>query len=139
MTTRFGDRIALEQPVANPHLSDEMRLYDHEFWLMVYCPWRIREGGWGLSGSQDSNEPDGVMLAGLAQLDGKRVLQVSFHEPFGDLTVVFDGGLMLQLFCDSMDPDERFSRYAFSSRGTVYSVESNGTLESQTVRPPEGP
>lgn len=111
----FGDKKRRDRPVKNPCLSEDEKLFNPEYSIMIYCAWRLSSSGVIICSWRDSNEAGGPMLSGLELLRGKKLCEIAI-EPIGfDLTLHFEDGFCIQIFCDvtnDYDGDDNYVLYA---------------------------
>lgn len=129
----FGKKILRAKPLANTQLKDDVRKYDAEFKMMIYCSWRLSDPGGVLCGWRDSNDNNQVVLDCLSSLEGMNVMAVKLDSLTLDLSILFEKNISLSIFCDQtsdFDSDENYtvSRGEFSCTAGLKSkieVESN--------------
>ncbi len=105
-----------------------------EICMMVCCPWRIESDTNIVCGSGDSNEKKGPMIKGLDDLKGKYVQEIMFNT-FLDISIVFEGGYVLKVFCDNISDDDYESCYFFLFEEDLLcvSVRGNGNIWSDEI------
>lgn len=94
MTLAFGDRVARRRAGGHPAEHAAYRSHRGQFELTLYCPWRLERGDQLVVGAGD--EP--AALVGLDACVDHPVGGVSVDPRFGDLTLTFEGGLVLRVF-----------------------------------------
>jgi hypothetical protein len=115
----FGEKLKRTRSLKNPHLTQEQRENDAEISLLVRCTWRLDAPERVVCGAWDSNEIDGLMLAGLQEVVGKNVCAATVGAPAWDLALQFDNGLCFKAFCDRLSEEEAEDNYVlYAPRGT---------------------
>jgi hypothetical protein len=71
--------------------------------LLFNCMWRISKSPVLVTSAMDVGE-DGSIATGARSLIGLRVVRAWLEGPVHDLRVEFEGGMMLETFCDGMAP-----------------------------------
>ncbi|MGH3523992.1 MAG: hypothetical protein ACRDU4_14515, partial [Mycobacterium sp.] len=105
--------------------------------LFIECTWRISDGTFLVASSADGHEPERSEYGSLSRVIGLAVSQCSFRPPFFDLSVTFDTGLQLDVFCDQVG-DERCANYTvetFDYSGTVAAEGRVIIIEKESIRP----
>ncbi len=128
----FGDRMKRDKPLRNPHLTREQRENSAELSLLVQCVWRLDSSEQVICGAWDSNVIGGPMLAGLQRVVGKDVCSVVVDMVSLDLTLWFDAGLCLKIFCDRVNVDEDEDNYSFHVPARTFVV---GTRSRLSIEP----
>ncbi|PQO40134.1 hypothetical protein [Blastopirellula marina] len=102
ISLRLGQKIPRDVPLTNDKLSREIRENDAEFEACLFCcSWRlVSPAAIVCSGAWSSNEPDGPMLAGLAQLQQQKISEIKLTPETLDLSLTFENGLRLDVFND---------------------------------------
>ncbi len=98
-TLDFGEKVLRSRILKNPNHSEEYRLYEGTFHLLVWCAWRLalpKE----LYVSHDSAYE--LLCRHLSQLENKVVTEVSEDPDYHDLRICF-GSTILNVFCDHVD------------------------------------
>jgi hypothetical protein len=124
----FGDRVKRDRPLKNPHLTREQRENSAELSLLVQCAWRLDSPEQVICSAWDSNVADGPMLAGLQRVVGKNVYSVVVDVVSLDLTLRFDAGLCLKIFCDRVNVDEDEDNYSFYTPTRTFAVGARSHL-----------
>lgn len=101
----MGERIPREFAVPNVAHSGEFRKFDGEFGLFVWCAWRLDGTDGPLTSWDDVDENASRLLDTLA---GQKITNVKVEPPSWDLTIAFDRGYKLKVFCDHVIGDPRF-------------------------------
>jgi hypothetical protein len=107
--------------------------FQSELSLLVWCNWRIEAGERTIvCGSRDSAADDGALLAGVTDLLGDIVADVSVST-FLDLLVIFAGGKRLRLFCDQQGHEDEDDSYRlFTADDQCYGVITGLITRGQT-------
>ncbi len=127
----FGKKIPRAIPLLNPHLSEQERFYDGEISLFFECAWRLDSEGEVICGSTDSSENDGPMQRGLGLIVGRAVKSVKAELPACDLTVRFDGDIVLKVFCDQTNLEEGYDNYSLHVKDKIYIVGPRGRIRCE--------
>jgi hypothetical protein len=115
---RFGAKIARERPLTNLHLTDDERAFTSEHGLFIQSAWRLDAALDVVCSWQDSNEPGGPMVSGLASLVGRTVTAFELRAPAHDLTIWFGADRRLSVFCDVL-PDSSGDYTVFIPGGSI--------------------
>jgi hypothetical protein len=129
MHLEFGAKVLRITPL-RPRLGltlEQMR-YEGEIDLFVQCAWRLERSQTVLCGSTDADRNDGPMVQGLKELAGRTVLAAEIERSIPDLTVSFDGGLRLKVFCDQTNLVTNDDNYSLRVGGTIYAVGARGRI-----------
>lgn len=114
----FGEKIRRSRPLRNSTLSSDQREFDGELVVFIKgSEWSIFYEKYPVCSSNDSNEINGPMLAGLQRLIGRKVVEVNITDALGGLDLFFDGALRLQL--NGTVPADDFDSYSLFYRGHV--------------------
>jgi hypothetical protein len=84
--------------------DEEWRMFGIEltdWFLIIECPWRIRDGKWIRTGSIDLKAGKCSYTDVYDLLRRRKVTKVEFGERTGDLRIEFDRKVWLELFHDS--------------------------------------
>lgn len=127
----FGNKMKRDRPLKNPHLTQEQRENSAELSLLVQCAWRLDANDRVVCGAWDSNEVDGPMLTGLQEIVDRAVCSVVADVPSMDLTLRFDGGMCLKVFCDHVNVDEAEDNYIFYTPTRTFIVGTRSHLSVQ--------
>lgn len=128
ITLDFGNKIPRKIPLQNQHISIEKQKFNAETSLVIYCAWRVDSAEYVLCGSNDSTEEDGVMLQGLKKIVGTHVQAVTVTFPGYDLSIEFNNGLTLHLFCTMMDAEVDGDNYVLFEDGYAFGVSSKSII-----------
>jgi hypothetical protein len=119
--------------LANPRLSFLQRTYEGEFSFLIECTWRI-DGPRGVVASCfDSNEPGGLMLKALAEIEGRTIEEARFENAGCDLTIRFEGGFELRCLSTETDPRRRRNNWSYWSPRGLVTVGPRGMLKLETA------
>jgi len=130
----FGDKVRRKSPLTNRHLSEEQRSFQGSIWLHILgCTWRVDTatevlGAWDVGETRVED-----MVALMSGLVGGRVTAANVELPGLDLTLSFDNGMTLRLFCDQTDLEHEMDNYSICVGGTVYGVETRSKLVIEQV------
>jgi hypothetical protein len=124
----IGRQIPRKTPLRNPHLNRLQRKYDSEYALFIHCPWRIDSKSKVVCGGWDEN---GEMLAGLTLLTGSKVTSVSVKKPAWDLDLTFKNGLVLRVFCDSVNMADMADNYSVFLPEEIFTVGVRSKLSKE--------
>jgi len=122
-----GEKIPRKKKLVNPHLTDEQRLYKSELSLLIWSAWRLDSENGVICSSTDDNSNNGPMITGLKQLIGKKIRNVSIATPMHDMTILFDEGYVLNIFCDQCENEN----YSFFTTSKIYTVEAKGEISAE--------
>jgi hypothetical protein len=128
ISLRFGEKIRSKQPLHNPELSFEERIFEGERSLIVYCDWRL-EAESGLLGSSQSVTEDGELdLSPFHDVKNRIVANIGFTSRLNDLRIEFDNGIVLSVFCDLPLGDAADSNYVMFNPLTCIAITTRGSL-----------
>lgn len=102
-----------------------------EYGLYVKCAWRLEGEDTTVCTWQDDRSEGGRMLNGLRSMVGRRIISARAGPPSWDLTVQFDGGLRLLVFCDISTEDPDPECYDLFSPDTSFGVLAGGSIEAE--------
>lgn len=122
ITMNFGEKVPLKRWLGNETLDPETRRFEGEYALYIECAWRIRSSEGVICSWTSDNSPGGEMLFGLGRLEGTTVTAVDLRDGSYDLRLEFNDGLILDVFCDQLDPEEGIDNYSFFTREAVLTV-----------------
>jgi hypothetical protein len=71
------------------------------------------------------------MLAGLRRLVGSTITSVNVKKPAWDLDLTFSNGLVLRVFCDSVDLVDMDDNYSVFLPEGIFTVGARGKLLSE--------
>lgn len=131
ISLHFGNKLPLQQPIKNLHLSHDLQKYEGEIILFVQCVWRIDSEVEVICGCWEDNEKDGPMLSGLQNIVGQKVESIELSLPAWDLAVHFSNLITLRIFCDQTDLIEPVYNYDFFSPEVTYIVSTRGRLRRE--------
>ena len=125
---KIGRKILRKTPVRNPHLSRLQRKYDSEYAIFILCVWRVDSKSKVVCGCWDDNTENGEMLAGLRRLVGSTITSVDVKKPAWDLDLTFSNGLVLKVFCDSINLIDKGDNYSVFLPEGIYTVGARSKL-----------
>jgi hypothetical protein len=103
ISLQLGRQIPRQLHSRNPTLSRLQKKYESEYTLFIECAWRLESNSKVICGCWDDNSKNGEMIAGLKRLTGSTVTSVNVKKPTWDLDLMFSNGLVLRVFCDSVN------------------------------------
>lgn len=118
----LGGKLRRVQPLKNPQLTDEQRMYTGELWLLVRCAWRLES-------------TDGVVCSrrhgtgGIGELIGRAVTRFEVRGPAHDAVLWFGDDRRLNVFCDRGTGDD--DCYAVALPGTIVEVGPGGAIRRE--------
>ena len=101
----LGEKVPRSIVVPNDALSYDIRHYEGEANLLVWCSWRLDGPDAPLTSWDDTVENVERVLEGLV---GRTIEHVRVDLPGWDLHLDFTGGLRLHVFCDHVPGDPSF-------------------------------
>jgi hypothetical protein len=101
LSIHVGEQVPRECTLTNPCLTETERRYDGSLGLFVECSWRLTGSGEFLTGSGDASSRVEFMAHVLETLVGQRICDATVFEPGLDLSLGFEGGFRLDIFCDN--------------------------------------
>ena len=128
---KIGRKILRKIPVRNPHLGQLQRKYDSEYAIFIHCVWRVDSKSKIVCGCWDDNTENGEMLAGLRRLVGSTITSVNVKNPAWDLDLTFSNGLVLRVFCDSVNLVDMDDNYSVFLPEGIFTVGTRGKLLKQ--------
>jgi hypothetical protein len=118
----LGGKLRRVQPLKNPQLTDEQRMYTGELWLLVRCAWRL-ESAEGVVCSRRQG------TSGVDELLGRAVTHVEVRGPARDALLWFGDDRRLTVFCDRATGDD--DCYAVALPGTIVEVGAGGAIRRE--------
>jgi hypothetical protein len=94
--------------------------------LFIECSWRLSEWGLLVTSSADAWEPEKSDYIDVQRLTGLVISNCQLRGTFFDLTITFDGGLRLDVFCDQVEEGE--ANYSIETYDAVCTVARNGQV-----------
>jgi hypothetical protein len=132
-TLDFGKKIPRMRPLTNPHLSEDVKLFNSEYGLYVqFASWRLDDVDQVICTSTDNNHNEGVMVKGLARLVGCTVTDMTLSSPGLDLFIRFDKRYQLTVFSCWSNEDEPATNYSVSTPSATFSVESRSSISVES-------
>jgi hypothetical protein len=135
----LGGKVPRQAPLKNQAHSEEFRRFEGEANLLVWCTWRLDGPDGPLTSSDDTTAN---IATELQKLVGAAIESVALLPPAWDLTVRFNNGLMLRVFCDHVPGEPSFDGNwelwrrgvaVFVGPGARYEVEARGDSVGQAV------
>ena len=134
ISLKIGPQTLKDKAIENPHISENARLYDSEFGLLIYCCWRISVDGQITCSWRDALGNNGKVLKELNKLCDKEITEIRLCEKTYDLSIIFKNGICLEIFCDvtnDYDSDENYIFYTPEKNITI-GLNSVVEIESKT-------
>ena len=119
----IGNRLRRVRPLKNPTLSEIDKNNATEFELTVFCAWRMSREQRVICAWRDASESD--TWKQLSAMIGRKIVSAEVHPHFYDLTIVFEGEIVFDVFCDVTTDEEDENNYIFSDDSYVSSVDAN--------------
>lgn len=126
----LGARRRRAEPLRNPALSEEQRLYEGTTQLLIRCAWRLDSTSDVIVGFDDELVGRTPWVPALQSLIGVPIARVDVNPPALDLTLTFPSGLTLQIFCDRTD-EEDCENYSFATENHCYLVGPGHRIEDE--------
>jgi len=117
LSMHFGEKIPRNRPLPTA-VREDVKFFDGEFGLYVECTWRLETETSIIGSSRQPIVEDAPVLDVLGSLENQLVSQVELQMPGMDLTLRFDDGVALRVFCDEID-DSRSNFSFFFPRGSI--------------------
>lgn len=134
VTFDFGGRVPRRKPALNPNLTDEQRNFIGEITLFIQdAAWRIDSENGVLCGSTTWNDLAGPFGDGLRKIVGCRVQGIAVSRPGMDLSIEFDKGLRLKVFCNQTNAEDDGVNYSLHLNTKVYVVGINSSVTIETL------
>jgi hypothetical protein len=127
LTLAFGKRLVAERPLTNPILTNDLRIYEGEFALVLTCPWRIEDGSnvlWTWADQAAYDSPD-FKPPWLSRVVGNSVDAVVEHDTAFDFSLRFTSGLLVVVFCDSRQDG---ACYSYSTPDRFFDVSATKVI-----------
>jgi hypothetical protein len=125
-----GRRVPRARSLSNPSISEEARAHEGEWILFIQnAPWRLANAERVVCSWNSSNAPGGEMIAGLKQVEGRRIISARTRPPSHDLFIDFGGGWELVIFCERMDAEEHGDSYTLLGPGVAVTVGERGHIQ----------
>lgn len=135
ISLNFGNKLPLQQPIKNIHLSEDQQKYEGEIGLFIECVWRIDSEVKVICGCWEDNTKDGPMLKGLQNIVGQKVGSIQLCLPAWDLAIHFSNLMVLQIFCDHTDLSDTVDNYSLFLPEIIYTVSPKGKLREEIREP----
>ncbi len=122
----FGEKLPASRFSKNTALSLDDRVFEPEFIILIECAWRlsVKENvvlTWVGIGSE-------FWEAKLNPLRAARLLSFEVTRTANDLTLQFDDGISLEIFCDQSEAEDN---YLVFTRETILAAGFGGRLQSE--------
>jgi hypothetical protein len=124
-----GNRIPRREPVTNPTMSPEQRMYEGEYRLFIECAWRLERNDEVICGSQDEAEHGGPMALAIRAIVSRAIRHADVQGPAWDLTLTFADDLRLRIFCDQTNINIDDFNYSISTGSTSAEVGPRGQVQ----------
>jgi hypothetical protein len=85
--------------INNARLPHDLQEYEGEYWLGIYCNWRLQQGSIPITVPCKPNNPEGPLVKGVNKIVNKIVSSIRMIDECGDLRIEF-GDLTLNVFCN---------------------------------------
>lgn len=118
----LGGKLRRVQPLKNPQLTDEQRLFTGELWLLVRCAWRLEAADGVVCSRRYATSRVGELL-------GRAVTHVEVRGPARDAALWFGDDRRLSVFCDRATGDD--DCYAVALPGAVLEVGAGGAIRRE--------
>ena len=110
----FGRKFPLKRPVNNRHLSYEQQHHSGEYSIFIqFAAWWVFENDEEIGGWEDHNSNDGVMVASLKRLVGKKVLEIDFYGKEYGFVITFEEHLKIRVQGVDYDDGEEYTDFTF--------------------------
>lgn len=131
-TLSMGDKIPRTTPLNAPNLPIAQQQYRAAYELIIAdATWRLDSPDHIVTSWSDEAAHRRDMMAVLI---GQKVSDWNITWPGLDLTIHFNNGLALRIFCDQTDPDESGENYTLVSPQHQFTVGIRSEL-TQSTRP----
>ncbi len=129
----FGGKIARKIALKNPSLTSDEREFESEYSVFVEeAPWRLRRGS---SVICTSVSPPVQRASPLRSICNKKVVKVHLDLFSFDLSISFDDGLFLEIFCIWKDSDDQIAdNYTVYSPSGHFSINGNSGCDFESKR-----
>ena len=107
----FGEKIRRLRELKNPTLPLVHRQYDAAMSILLHSGWRLSEKGRVICGWRDYEAIQGEASCLLAELENSRLLDAHVRSPAYDLSLTFEGEVVLDVFCDQTNSNEADENY----------------------------
>ncbi|WOT03957.1 hypothetical protein [Shewanella youngdeokensis] len=128
ISLKIGEKTKSKTPSKNKHLSKLVRNYDSEFTIMIYSPWRIENQDNVICGSHHNNDENGPYQIAFNMLLNNSIKNIHISKPGLDLTIEFNNGYSLKIFCALIGMDEN-DCYSIESPKGWFIVKFDGGIE----------
>ncbi|HET7433791.1 MAG TPA: hypothetical protein VFN10_03660 [Thermoanaerobaculia bacterium] len=129
LSLHIGDKCPLDVPSTNPHLSEDLRLYEGSIGLFIECPWRLGSEEGLICSWSDDFAGDVPIMTKLAALVNARIEALEVAAGTLDLELRLTNGLRLTAFCDSVESED--DNYFLRNRDVLYIVGPRATLRRE--------
>jgi hypothetical protein len=89
-------------PLQNPTVDETYRDYRGAYSLLVWCSWRLENSIRAIVSSDDEEE---IMQQKLQMILDKKIIGIMLSPPVWDMTIRFETGLQLRMFCDRISDE----------------------------------
>lgn len=113
----MGNKQPRSLRLANRDLSFEQRTFEGEAGVLVQCPWRLESSNAIRACCYDPVTEDQKLRSVLDELQEHRVEAVWAEPPGWDLSVRFEGGFTLRVFC--LDERKDGNWFLWGPEGTI--------------------
>ncbi len=132
----FGGKIRRDKDKMMTHpdfkVDVDERIYQGEVVLYLEeCPWRLDSITEVVCSWMDENEAGGRLHKGLMMLKDRRVTDAEVIQPGFDLIISFEGGLILRVFPDQVDPETGDNYAVNTAHGETFVLAANSTLHTE--------
>jgi hypothetical protein len=85
--------------INNEKLPYDLQKYEGEYYIGIFCAWRLQQGKVPITGSCEPNNHDGPLVNGVKRLVNEKVTLIEIIDECGDLRIQFDDKV-LNVFCN---------------------------------------
>jgi hypothetical protein len=129
----IGPKRPRRVPLTNPAISEQERLYEGTYSMLISCAWRL-DGRSGVMSSWRSDDFSGGMMSAVASLIGTCVENVRLDLPGLDFRLHLTGGMTFSVFADEVEGADARDNYYISTEDTIYVVAPNSVLRAEPRR-----
>jgi hypothetical protein len=122
----LGEKVRRESPISNEKHPEDFRLFEGETNLLVWSSWRLEDCQRPLTSSDDASSG---WENHLNHLLGAEIVAAEVRLPALDLTLRFDNGLSLQVFCDHVGDASFDGNWEISTADQIWAVGLGSKIE----------
>lgn len=121
----FGEKVRINPQSKKRRIAEKRAFFSAEYGLFIQdCEWRLEDEKKVICCSLSDNDFEGVMVNGLKKIIQKKIVSINLIEPSFDVSIDFEGGMKLYIFCYT-NAIEEIDNYTFFCRNLSISINSD--------------